>query len=74
MARAGKLVPSAMRPVLSLLLDALEETRRGDLDPKVAGALAALAGAVVRVYSSATVEERISELEGQIAALTQRPA
>ena len=65
-ARVEKLVPATLRPVLSLLLDSLEETRRGEMDPKIAGALAALAGAVVRVYSSATVEQQIADLQDQV--------
>ena len=73
-ARAEKLVPSTLRPVLALLLDAFGETHRGELDPKVAGALAALAGAVVRVYQAGQVEDRLSELEAQIDALNRRPA
>src|SRR5215211_1131941 len=68
-ARVEKLVPGTLRPVLALLLEALEETRRGECDPKVAGALAALAGAIVKVYGSATVEQQIADLEAQIAGL-----
>ena len=75
-ARVGRLVPGTLRPVLALLLTTLEETHRGDLDPKVAGALAAVAGAIVKVYQAGVVEDRLAELEGQIATLTRdrRPA
>lgn len=73
-ARVEKLVPGTLRPVLGLLLDALEETKAGDCDPKVATALAALAGAITRVYSSATVEQQIGDLEAQIARLARRGA
>jgi hypothetical protein len=67
--RAEKLVPSTLRPVLVQLLEALNETRRGEMDPKIAGALAALAGAIVRVYSSATVEQQIADLQDQVDRL-----
>ena len=74
LARVEKLVPATLRPVLNTLLEALEETRQGTMDPKIAGALAALAGAVVRVYQSASVEEQIAALETQIARLSRRSA
>jgi hypothetical protein len=66
-ARVEKLVPATLRPVLALLLDALTETRRGELDPRTAGALAALAGAIVRVYSAGEIEQRVRELEERTA-------
>jgi hypothetical protein len=72
--RAEKLVPSTLRPVLTTLLDVLEETRRGDLDPKIAGAVASVAGAIVKVYSSATVEQQIVDLQMQIDRLGKRSA
>jgi len=74
LARVEKLVPGTLRPVLALLLDALEQTHRGELDPKIATAVAALAGAVVRVYTSATVEQQIADLQEQIATLSRRSA
>jgi len=74
LARVEKLVPGTLRPVLALLLDVLSEARSGDIAPAQANAVAAVAGAIVKVYSSATVEERISELETQIATLTRRGA
>jgi len=73
-ARAERLVPDAMRPVLRLLMDAMTETHAGDLDPKVATALAALAGAVARIYASAGIEAQLADLEAQIATLTRRGA
>lgn len=72
--RAEKLVPSTLRPVLATLLDVLEETRRGELDPKIAGAVASVAGAIVKVYSSATVEQQIADLQDQVARLSRRSA
>ena len=73
-ARVGKLVPATLRPVLNTLLEALEETRQGTMDPRVASAVAALAGAVCKVYSAASVEEQIAALEMQIAQLARRSA
>jgi hypothetical protein len=73
-ARVERLVPTTLRPVLSLLLDVLEETRRGEMDPKVASAVASVAGAIVKVYSSATVEQQIADLQDQVARLARRGA
>ena len=73
-ARVERLVPGTLRPVLNTLLDALGQTHRGELDPKIATALAALVGGIVRVYQSASVEEQIAALEAQIAAITRRRA
>ena len=64
-ARLARLVPSTLKPVLAQLLDALEETHSGAITPAQAGALAALAGAIVKVYTAGTMEERIAALEAQ---------
>src|SRR6188472_2003774 len=49
-ARAAKLVPVVLRPVLDGLLEVFEEVKGGDRDPRTATALATIAGAIVRVY------------------------
>jgi len=61
--RLDKLVPATLKPVIGTLLDALAETHAGDLDPKRASAMAALAGAVGRLYATAVLEERLVALE-----------
>ena len=61
--RLGKLVPASVRPSLSLLFTALDEVHRGDLDPRAAGAMAALAGAITRLYQTGVLEERLAALE-----------
>jgi len=73
-ARVEKLVPSVLRPVMNTLLDALGEVHRGELDPRTATAMAALSSALVRVFSSGALEERLSELETRLATLTRRGA
>lgn len=73
-ARADRLVPSSLRAPLALLFEVLDEVHRGELDPRVAGAMAAVAGAITRLYSAGVVEDRITELEAQIAQLTSRRA
>jgi hypothetical protein len=62
-ARAGKLVPTILRPVLDGLLDVFDEVKAGTLDPKVGTALGGIASAIVRVYQVGTLEERVQALE-----------
>src|SRR5438552_17105731 len=58
-ARVDKLVPASLRPVLAALMAALGEVH-GDgagppaISPAQAGAMASLAGAIVRVYQLGT--------------------
>ena len=68
-ARVERLVPGTLRPVLALLLTTLNETHEGTITPAQAGALSAVAGAIVRVYQAGVVEDRLAELEAQIAQL-----
>ena len=62
-ARLDRLVPATLRPMIATLLGALDEVHAGDLDPKAATAMAALAGAVTRAYGVGVLEERVSQLE-----------
>ncbi len=64
-ARAGKLLPARLRPVADLLEKALEEVHEGQLDPRVATAMASLAGALVKVFQAGEMEERLRRLEQQ---------
>jgi len=61
--RASKLLPATLRPVLDRLLAALAKVEDGSITTQQATALASLAGAVVRVYTSGTLEERLQALE-----------
>jgi TRAP-type mannitol/chloroaromatic compound transport system permease large subunit len=61
--RVQRLVPASLKPTISMLFVALEEVHAGTLDPKAAGAMAALAGAIARLYSVGVLEERIAALE-----------
>src|SRR5215218_1230571 len=62
-ARAEKLVPAILRPVLDTLLDAVGEVKAGTITTQQAGALSSLAGAIVKVYQVGALEERIGALE-----------
>ncbi len=64
-ARIDRLVPSTLRGMIGNLLNALDEVHRGDLDPRQASAMAALAGAVTRAYTTGVLESRIEALEQQ---------
>ncbi len=61
--RLDRLVPATLRPVIGTLLAALDEVHAGALDPKRAAAMAALAGAVGRLYQVGVLEERLAALE-----------
>ncbi len=62
-ARAEKLLPSHMRPVLGAVLAAIRDVRAGAITPAQASAIASLAGAAVKVYQVGLLEERIADLE-----------
>ena len=66
-ARAAKMVPATLRPVLATLLAALDEVRGEEGEPAItpaqANAMASLAGAIVRVYQAGVLEERVAALE-----------
>ncbi len=66
--RVDKLVPVTLKPVVGTLLAALDAVRDGTLTPAQASAMAAVAGALVRVYSLAELEQRVEALEAATAA------
>jgi hypothetical protein len=61
--RLGKLLPPRLIPVFDTLESALYEVHSGDLEPKAASAMAALASAMVKVLTSGELEERLRKLE-----------
>lgn len=65
-ARAEKLVPAVLRPVLQTLLAAVGEVKAGTLTTQQAAALSSLASAIVRVYTAGTFEERLAALEEEL--------
>ena len=67
-ARLDRLVLATLKPVLARLIDALEEVHGdGDkaptLSPQQASAMASLAGAIVKLYQTGVMEERLQALE-----------
>jgi predicted P-loop ATPase len=50
--------------MIGSLLAALDEVHAGTLDPRQAGAMASLAGAITRAYSVGVLEDRLAALEG----------
>ena len=63
--RAGKLLPARLRPVADILEKAIGEVHLGALDQRQASAMAALAGAIVRVITAGELEERLRALEAR---------
>mgnify|MGYP001577788517 CR=1 FL=1 len=66
-ARLGKLLPARLAPTFEKLEAALGEVHDGALDPKVAGAMAAIARAMVAVLQAGELEQRVRELEARAA-------
>jgi hypothetical protein len=62
-ARLDKLVPASLKPAIGVLFAALEEVHSGDLTPAQGQAMAAIAGAIGRLYQTGVLEERLSALE-----------
>jgi hypothetical protein len=62
-ARAARLLPEALRPILHHLIDGMVAVVRGSMDPRVGSTLASMAAAVVRVYEAGLLEEKVRELE-----------
>jgi hypothetical protein len=62
-ARLEKLVPASLRPAIGVLFVALEEVHDGDLTPAQGQAMAAIAGAIGRLYQTGVLEERLAALE-----------
>lgn len=68
-ARMERLTPASLRPVLDQLLTAMESVGDGSVDPKIGSSLAALAGAVVRVYELSTLEQVAQDYQQRLEAM-----
>jgi hypothetical protein len=62
-ARLRKKMPPDLCDVLDQLMQALEGTYGGQLEPRAATAMATLCGAIVRVYELGELAERVKALE-----------
>jgi hypothetical protein len=65
-ARAQKLLPSQLKPVMALLIQGMRETHEGTLEPAKLSAMAAAAGAVTRMFSLVELEARVEALERDV--------
>lgn len=61
--RARRLAPPALVPVFDRLMEALEQTHRGILEPARAQALASLSRAAVTVITAGELETRLRAIE-----------
>lgn len=66
--RARKAIPTTLRDVSDVLLQAIRDVESGELDTSKATALATLSRAYVAVYEAGLVEAKIKELEDRIGA------
>jgi TRAP-type mannitol/chloroaromatic compound transport system permease large subunit len=65
--RLDRLLPASLKPTIALLFTVLEEVHTGALTPAQGTAIAALAGAIARLYQAGIVEERLAALEATTA-------
>lgn len=68
--RLGKLVPPRLMAVYDTLELALGQVYKGEIDPRVATAMASLAGAMVKVLTSGELEQRVRLLEERQAQVS----
>lgn len=61
------MLPPRLRPVLERLERALEGLESGEVDPRMATAMASLTGAIVKVMQASDLEERLREVEAVVA-------
>ena len=70
--RLRGLVPPRLTVVYERLEQALTEVHGGELDPKVAQAMASLARAMVNVLTAGELEERVRRLEAGVPSKERR--
>ena len=70
--RLRGLVPPPLTAVYERLEQALTEVHGGELDPKVAQAMASLARAMVNVLTAGELEERVRRLEAGVPSKERR--
>jgi hypothetical protein len=71
--RAGKVVPAQLRPLFTTLVMALRDTRDGRLDPRRSAAMAALVGAMCRLFPLIDLEQRLQALEMEVRRDVHHP-
>jgi hypothetical protein len=62
-ARLNKLIPARLKPTLELLEEAIKQVHKGTLQPSQGTAMASLASAMIKVFESGVLEERLLKLE-----------
>lgn len=63
LARVGRLGPARLRGLYERLEQGLEKLEAGELEPRRASAVAALAGAMIKCLTTGELEERVRALE-----------
>lgn len=67
-ARAQRLLPSQLRPVLHLLISGMDEVHKGELEPARLSAMAGAAAAITRLFGLVELESRLEALERTVSA------
>ncbi len=71
-ARAARALPASLHDVSALILRSLSAVEAGTMRASQGQAIAALAGAFVRIHEAGEQEARIASLEEQVAAVRRR--
>ena len=61
--RAMNRFPEGLKPVVSGLLEAFDETHRGELNPRAASAMASVSSSLVRLAEFVLLQERLESIE-----------
>jgi hypothetical protein len=67
LSRFARLTPLSLAPITARLEQAIDEVHRGELDPRAASAMAALARALVATVTAGEMEQRLRQLEERSA-------
>jgi len=66
-ARADRLLPRDLRPVMGALIRALTEVHDGTITPQQGSAMSAIAASIIKVMGVVELEARISQIEHDLA-------
>ena len=70
--RLAKLAPPRLLPLYDTLDGAIGDVREGRLDPRQAHAMAALSGAMLRIFLAGETEDRLRKLEQRAHEIESR--
>lgn len=64
--RSARMLPDDLKDVGQMLLQAMRDVRDGSLDPKIAGALAALSNSYRAIYETGTLAAKLDSIDERL--------